>query len=127
MNLQPRVVSVDMDMKWCNIFGVISHVRIPVELWKEVGLCIHMYINHTTEEYENGYRIFHYQSGRVVLKRLKNRKQAIGYMMSLRVVRSDWKQTYEQFITLAGTTSIVEQVSILQDHIDTDAGREGHV
>ena len=108
MNLQPRIVSVNMDMKRCNASGIISHVRIPVELWKEVGLCIHTYVNHTTEEYEHGYRISHYQSGRVVLKRLKDRGQAIKYMMSLRIVRSDWKQTYEQFITLAGTTSIVE-------------------
>ena len=127
MNLQPRLVLVEMDMKRCNVFGVISHVRIPVELWKEVGLCIHTYINHTTEEYENGYRISHYQSGRVILKRLVNKKQAIEYMMKLRVVRSDWKQTYEQFMTLAGTTPIIEQVIALQDHIDTDAGREGYV
>ena len=127
MNLQPRLVLVEMDMKRCTIFGVISHVRIPVELWKNVGLCLHTYINHMTEEYENGYRISHYQSGRVVLKRLKDREQAIEYIMKLRVVRSDWKQTYEQFITLAGTTPIVEQMISLQDHIDTDAGREGHV
>lgn len=127
MNIQPRVISVDMDMKRCNAFGVISHVRISVELWKEVGLCIHTYINHTTEEYENGYRISHYQSGRMILKRLKNRKHAIEYMMKSRVVRSDWKQTYEQFITLAGTTPIVEQMIALQEYIDTDIGRKGHV
>ena len=127
MNLQPRLVLVEMDMKRCNVFGVISHVRIPVELWKEVGLCIHTYINHTTEEYENGYRISHYQSGRVVLKRLVNKKQAIEYMMKLRVVRSDWKQTYEQFITLAGTTPIVEQVIALQEYIDTNVGRKEYV
>ena len=118
MNLQPRLVLVEMDMKRCTVFGIISHVRIPVELWKEVGLCFHTYINHTTEEYENGYRISHYQSGRMILKRLKNRKQAIEYMMKLRVVRSDWKQTYEQFITLAGTTPIVEMIISLQDKID---------
>ena len=127
MNLQPRLVSVSMNMKRCNVFGVIDHIRIPVELWKEVGLCLHTYINYTTEEYENGNRISHYQSGRAILKRLVDKKQAIEYMMKLRVVRSDWKQTYEQFITLAETTPIVEQIISLQDYIDTDIGREKHV
>lgn len=111
MVIQPRLKVVLMDKVMCDAIGTKSVIRIHVELCEPLGLCIHL------DEYE-GWKVSHYLTGRVILKRLDSRVQAIEYMMKLRVVRLDWKQTYEQFIKISETTPIIEQVLSLQDEID---------
>lgn len=88
MNLQPKLKNTFMDMALMDAMGTKSFKRIDVELWEQVGLCIHV----TNGE---AWKISHYQSGRGVLKRLKDRSQAIEYLMVLRTVLSDWRHTYE--------------------------------
>ena len=114
MNVQPRLILTDMDMRQCTLSDTVSHKRVQVELWKEVGIALHWY----EYEDERGYRISHYQSGRSILKRLKDRDQTIVYMMELHAVLSDWKGTYDQMIAIASTMPIVKRVISLQHEID---------
>lgn len=118
MNLQPRLILTDMDMRHCTLSGIVSHKRVQVELWKEVGIALHWYEYCGVIGDERGYRISHYQSGRSILKRLKDRNQAIVYMMELHAVLSDWRWTYDQMVAIASTMPIVERVISLQDKID---------
>lgn len=114
MSIQPRLKKTFMDVAMCDVRGVLSHKRVDAELWERVGLAIHR-----SEEMEvREWKISHYESGRVVLKQMKSRKQAIEYLVVLRTVLSDWRLTYEQFLSMAGKTPMVEHVISLQDKIN---------
>lgn len=110
MNMQPRLILTDMYIRQCTPSDVVSYKCVQIELWKEVGMALH--------QYEHGYGISHYPTGISILKKLKDRSQAIVYMMELHAVLSDWRGTYDQMVAIASTMPIVERVISLQHKID---------
>ena len=116
MNIQPRLVLIDMDMARMDVFGTKSYVRMKVELWQEVGLAVHQ-LEPMNGQYSE-WRVSHYGSGRSVLKNMWDRREAIKWMMALRNILVDWRLSYEQFVGMQGRTLIVEQVLLLQNKID---------
>ena len=116
MNIQPRLVLIDMDMARMDVFGTKSYVRMKVELWQEVGLAVHQ-LEPMNGPYSE-WRVSHYGSGRSVLKNMWDRREAIKWMMELRVVLSDWRHSYEHFIMLGSKTPIIEQIISIQHCID---------
>ena len=115
MNIRPRLEVAEMDIAMMNAMGVKSYVRTNVELWKEVGLCVHRFDD---EEYHE-WRVSHYDSGRLIVKRIWDRKEAIRTMMQLRTILLDWRAPYEQMMQMAGQRPIMERVVALQYLIDT--------
>ena len=97
MKLLPRLVKSEMWMVCIGEMGSISHKKVDVELWGSVGLCIHEY-NDTIDKW----RISHMQSGRSILRYIKNREQAIEYLMKVKEwetiegLNINWHMTEEQ-------------------------------
>ena len=116
MNVQPRLVLDYMDMAQMDAMGTKSFRRIRVELWKELGLCMHQ--DDPMLGSQSTWVISHHISGRRILKNIWDRKEAMDWLMKLRVVLSDWRLPHGTFMNMVGKEPIVEQVLSMQQEID---------
>lgn len=100
--LKPKLITTTMDMPtvWKISPDLISHFHVKVELWEEVGLCIHpelSLIGKSAVQSLEKWSVSHYQSGWFIFQGLKTRDESIRLMMELRkYVMPDWRLTVEQ-------------------------------
>jgi hypothetical protein len=115
MKLLPRFVKADMFMACCEE----SNKLVEVELWDKVGLAIHEYNDSVTDKW----RISHFNSGRSILRHMKNRKEAIYYLMKVRDwetvegLNIDWTMTEEQFRSMYNREEVIGMLIGLQKEI----------
>lgn len=93
----------------------VGRKEIPVLLWESVGLSTHEYFDEVKSR--RNWRISHYNSGRAVLRHLKDKEQAMHYMMELRKTISDWRFTEQQFQDRPDRSHIKQQIDTLQTQI----------
>jgi len=129
MKLRPRLVPSIMQLSFGKkeVSGKekwqVEHGRrvVNVELWESVGLCVHAY--NDTFEMDKKWRVSHMESGRAVLQHMKDREQAIKYMMivkewkSVEGIQVNWKMTVKQFDQLHYREEIIGMIRGLQKKI----------
>ena len=66
----------------------LGRKELDVEEWVTVGLAIHQYVDEIDKRYH--WRISHMESGRAILRHMRNREQAIEYLMRVREIQKNW-------------------------------------
>lgn len=124
MKLQPRLVKskmllcfgerVEVEGGKC-LQAELGRKELNVEEWVNVGLAIHQYFDEVGRKYN--WRISHMQSGRSILKHMRNKEKAMEYLMRVREIRKDWTLTEQQFQLLSNRSKITEALRGLQQEI----------
>jgi ArsR family metal-binding transcriptional regulator len=99
--------------------GVQGSTNKLVMLWKEIGLCVHKSAYSVNGA---GYVISHFNSGKIVLSRIKTKEQVEDYLQKLIDVIKDWTFTLLQYegIPDDNKKQIKVQVDALQQEIFVD-------
>ena len=94
--------------------------EVEAEVWADTGLAIHEY----NDSIGTGkWRVTHVSSGRSILRHIKNRQEAVYYLMKVKEWETtegtniDWAMSEQKFRSMYNREEVVQMLNILQKEI----------